>query len=448
MTLTESMRKLLKQLADDLCGVERELISEMTMSALAKQVLNDLHPRGATSHTVVTSERQQQIVFEVVKRVRQHPDFAHTPLHPMDDEHLGKFLRDEIAYARSRLRLAELEQYVDTQAFKRRGRRLALNELARRVMLDGIRVYEGELEKRHLLDHEGIVCKSLEVLDSQASPFNRFRSVLCDEVQDLSQLEMALLGKLTTPEGELMAIAENGLFLAGDGAQTIYKRGFTLRRLGIDVTNRSFCLKKNYRNTHEILKAAFGLVAEYEFADVDEDNVARPSEPEFAKRHGLRPLIIRCDSLDEEATAVADSVQSLLAMGQTAGQICIVGPSEHLRAKIHEALAAIGIGYTDLKQDVDYESERVKVSTIESAKGHEFGHVFIVGLVEGVLPMAEDELSREAARLYVAMTRAREGLTITYSPSSNYPPSRFLLAIQKDCDEAHCRSGRVVRIQT
>lgn len=451
VTLTESMRKLLDQLADELCGVERGLISTKTMSAAAKQVVEEVHPRRLTFFTVLSAERQAHLIAEIVTRVRQHDDFERTPMKPMGEEGLSKFLRDEIAYVRSRLRASEVDRYADTHAFRRQGRGLALNEVARRVVLDALRFYDAELEKRHTLDHEGIVREAIELLNgSDGLKFNRYRAVLCDEVQDLSQLEVALLAKLPTPTGHMMAAVEDGLFLVGDGAQTIYKRGFTLRSLGIDITGRSFTLKKNYRNTHEILKAAFGLIEQYEFADVDEDNIVRPSEPEFAKRHGARPLILRCDSPDQEALAIANSVQSLLTMGQTAGQICIVGPTEFLREKVRRALSRLRVEHADLRQDVNFESDRVKVSTIESAKGHEFGQVFIMGLVDGVLPASDaepEEISREAARLYVAMTRARDNLTISYSSSTGYPASRFLIAIQNDCDEAHIRNGDVVKLK-
>ncbi len=426
VTLTESMRKLLDQLADDLCGVERGLVVSMTMSAAAKDVVNELHARGLKFFTVPTPEQQSKLLSDVATQVRNHADFVRTPMKAMAFDDLAKFLREEVSYVRSRLLASELDRYADTQAFKRQGRGVALNEVSRRVVLEAMRLYDGELEKRYVLDHEGIVRTAIELLDGNGTgTFNKFRAVLCDEVQDLSQLEVALLGKLATPDGQAMAVAENGLFLVGDGAQTIYKRGFTLRSLGIDVTGRSFSLKKNYRNTHEILKAAFGLVSQYEFADVDEDNIAKPSEPEFAKRHGSRPLILRCNSPEQEATAVATSVRTLLTMGQTGGQICIVGPNEFLRGRVRNALASLGIAYADLKQDVDFESDRVKVSTIESAKGHEFGHVFIMGLVDGVLPAADaapEEIAREAARLYVAMTRARDNLTISYS--AGIPPTK------------------------
>lgn len=443
VTLTESMRKLFDRLADDLCGVERDLIVTMTMSALAKDVVHQLHPRSSSFYSLVFGERQERFLSSGAERMRASPDFGRTPFHGMDDTTLLTFLREEAPYVRGRLLNTDLEQYLDPHRFGRRGRGLRLSEVARRVVLDGIRAYEQQLTASSVLDPEGIVNEALNLLADKG--FNRFRCVLCDEVQDLSELEVALLGKLKTPEDEMISIAADGLFLAGDGAQSIYKRGFTLRRLGIDVTGRSFNLRKNYRNTYEILKAAFGLVSAYEFADVDEENVVKPSTPDFAKRHGSRPTILRCSSPREEATAVARAVHALLAMGQTPGQVCIVAGARQ-RAEVQEALTQLNVQHTDLKQDADFDSDLVKVSTIESAKGHEFASVFIMGLVEGVCPpsgVSDEELPREAARLYVAMTRARESLTISYSPWTGYPASRFLTSIQSDCDEALVRNGEV-----
>ncbi|MCY1242564.1 ATP-dependent DNA helicase Rep [compost metagenome] len=103
----------------------------------------------------------------------------------------------------------------------------------------------------------------------------------------------------------------------------------------------------------------------------------------------------------------------------------------------------------ELRNDVDYESDKVKISTIESAKGHEFSAVYIMGLVEGLLPangIEASELPREASRLYVAMTRAREKLVMTYSLRNGQAASRFLTAIQRDCDEGQLRNGEFRRI--
>ncbi|EMN5129335.1 ATP-dependent helicase [Burkholderia contaminans] len=449
VTLTESMRKLLERLADDLCGVERSLIVTKTMSMLAKDILHESYPNRATSPSPISTEQHSRFVEAAAIHIRQNREIAQTPFNLMNQDELQAFVRDEISYVRGRLLEKDFDLYGDAQEFQRRGRGVPLNQVGRRVVLDGIKFYVEKLQSGRLMDHEGFVSSAINLLENANRENGVFRCVLSDEVQDLSELDVALIGRLKTKDGDSISKVENGLFLAGDGAQSIYKRGFALRRLGIDIIGRSYSLKKNYRNTHEILKAAFGLVSQYEFADVDEENVSRPSTPEFAKRHGMRPLLLRCANPLEEANAIAANVKSLLAMGQTPGQICIIGPSVKTRDEVRRALESLDIQSAELRQDVDYESERVKVSTIESAKGHEFSSVFIMGLVEGVLPSAGigvDEVPREAARLYVAMTRARESLTITYSPTLNFSASRFLTAIQQDCDEAYLRDGELRRV--
>ncbi|PIT92708.1 MAG: hypothetical protein COU08_00910 [Candidatus Harrisonbacteria bacterium CG10_big_fil_rev_8_21_14_0_10_42_17] len=70
------------------------------------------------------------------------------------------------------------------------------------------------------------------------------------------------------------------------------------------------------------------------------------------------------------------------------------------------------------------------LTTIHLAKGLEFDHVFIVGCDEGILPhhrsfTSRDELEEERRLMYVAMTRARQGLSLSFS----HLPSRFLYEI-------------------
>lgn len=75
--------------------------------------------------------------------------------------------------------------------------------------------------------------------------------------------------------------------------------------------------------------------------------------------------------------------------------------------------------------------------TIHSAKGMEFEHVYLVGLVEDQLPSYQAvkkgpesrELQEERRNCFVAITRAQDSLTLTYSGSYwgwNRSPSRFL----------------------
>lgn len=313
VTLTESMRKLLDNLLNALCGAERSLIVTYTMNSLATDIIRRFHPRGETWYTMATQQRLQDIEGEAVRIVREHADFQKTPLTKLDGQRLARFVRDEISYVRGRLPMTEYDHYP-TKAFKRTGRIQPLGEVGRSVCLQAIRYWDQELNKSHTLDYEGIIQAAWAVVSRSEKLHNNglaLRSILVDEVQDLSQLEVRLLGQLRI-NGRPASAVGNGLFLVGDGAQTIYRRGFSLSSIGISVSRRSCVMKKNYRNSLEILKAAYGLIEDYEFTDIDEDSIQKPLEPDYATRHGDRPFIIKCRSLEEEADFVARQVQETI----------------------------------------------------------------------------------------------------------------------------------------
>ena len=82
--------------------------------------------------------------------------------------------------------------------------------------------------------------------------------------------------------------------------------------------------------------------------------------------------------------------------------------------------------------------------TMHSAKGLEFPSVFVVGMEDGLFPgnraMGEPEEMEEERRLcYVAMTRAKEKLTLTnarqrmlFGRTTPCMPSRFLKEIPEE----------------
>ena len=81
----------------------------------------------------------------------------------------------------------------------------------------------------------------------------------------------------------------------------------------------------------------------------------------------------------------------------------------------------------------------VTLSTVHAAKGLEWDYVFIIGLTEGYLPISyaktDAELREEQRLLYVAITRARKELTLSWSradihSSRDREPSRFLALLQ------------------
>ena len=80
------------------------------------------------------------------------------------------------------------------------------------------------------------------------------------------------------------------------------------------------------------------------------------------------------------------------------------------------------------RSNVEPEGNAVVLSSIHSAKGLEWSHVFVPRLREGVLPISyaleSEKLMDEERRLfYVAVTRAKESLNLSYAGSDS---SRFL----------------------
>ena len=99
--------------------------------------------------------------------------------------------------------------------------------------------------------------------------------------------------------------------------------------------------------------------------------------------------------------------------------------------------------YTDL-DSVEASDDCVTMMTIHSAKGLEFPVVYVVGMEEGIFPGSsaqydQEELEEERRLCYVAMTRAKEKLTLTnarqrmlYGRTSTNRASRFLDEIPEE----------------
>jgi DNA helicase-2/ATP-dependent DNA helicase PcrA len=81
------------------------------------------------------------------------------------------------------------------------------------------------------------------------------------------------------------------------------------------------------------------------------------------------------------------------------------------------------INFSVLSRDIDFlglDQGKVPVITIHQSKGLEFDHVFLVGMNQGTFPRyREDQLEEQKRLFYVALTRAKEYLYLSYS---NFDP--------------------------
>ena len=120
---------------------------------------------------------------------------------------------------------------------------------------------------------------------------------------------------------------------------------------------------------------------------------------------------------------------------------------------LHGFLEEIAL-YTDIEQ-YDAEADAVVMMTMHSAKGLEFNHVCLVGFEEGLFPSSRsagsrEDLEEERRLCYVAITRAKQTLAISYARQrmlyghTTYGrPSQFL----DELPEELIQSNRKARVQ-
>ena len=320
------------------------------------------------------------------------------------------YWQEEVAHVLKGRGLSRFEQYDEME---RTGRRRPLGREMRGQVWRLYVAYEKALAKRGILDWEDVI------LEAEASlaevPLLGYSAVIVDEAQDLSCAMIRMLHSL-------VGDAPDGFTVVGDGQQTIYPGGYTLAEAGIAIAGRSVVLTRNYRNTVEIADFAATLVADDPVADIAGD--AATLERAEVVRHGVRPVYTVFASRSVHDRSLVERVRRIVedSGGSTSfGDIGVLALYSWHAREAAEALAAAAIPTVQLEKYDGRSVNAVKVGTIKRAKGLEFTEVLVVRtpphLVQaGLGPEADDAaLERRALQrreLYVAMTRARDGLWV------------------------------------
>lgn len=255
----------------------------------------------------------------------------------------------------------------------------------------------------------------------------RYDHVIADEAQDLGPSELRFLLALT---GD----APDHLLLAMDEGQRIYQRAFPMKTLGLNFQGRSTRLKLNYRTSRQIRELA-DRVLPGTIRDADEAVEQRLTLSRF---QGPPPEVVGLPDSEAEFTYLARWLEARFGEGFTPAEIAVftrhdpVTTAARVQTITGHAAAVVGQG------DEVADPSKISVSTMHRAKGLEFRAVAVVGLNDRALPSAqrlaeltdsgdqEDFIAQERHLLYVAATRARDWLLVTYSGEA----SRFLTPLE------------------
>ena len=312
----------------------------------------------------------------------------------------SRFLQEEADYVMGRFLPARFNDYLRARR-EGRGTTPRMEQPHRQALLDEvIRPYMDWKETQGLCDWNDL---AVELAQSQST--SPYHIVIVDEAQDFSANQVrAIMNHVTEPHSVTYIV---------DAVQRIYPRGFTSwREAGVDIVN-SYRLSTNYRNTKEIASFAHPLVADLPLHD---DGTL----PDFSscERSGSLPRLVlghfaqQMDYLISEIDHLSSSTEDSIAILHSRGWF----------GEVKRRLRSAGIQYSELTRSPEWPSgdEQVALSTMHSAKGLEFDHVYIVGLNAEVSPIGDDdETSEQHYRRLLAMAicRARKTVTISYKPS-------------------------------
>ena len=318
------------------------------------------------------------------------------------------YWKEEIAHVIKGRGITSFEAYA---GLARVGRRHRLTVDQRRDVWSLYERYDHCLRRRGVHDHADVIL--LAVASIKGQPLERYQSVIVDEAQDLTCAMVELLHLLVGDR-------QDGLTLIGDGQQTIYPGGYTLSELGISLSGRGVVLDVNHRNTAEILAFANDVVAGDEYNDIEGSSQQR-DDVGAVSRTGPPPTLSLHSSWTAHDQALVERVHEVTrGVGTSYGDVAVLAARHKEVDAAAQALRAAGIPVLGLDHYDGRSVDAVKVGTVKRAKGLEFKQVLLARvppelLSSGPAPTSESDRERrdlDRRELYVAMTRARDGLWV------------------------------------
>ncbi|MFT5682309.1 MAG: DNA replication ATP-dependent helicase Dna2 [Myxococcota bacterium] len=316
------------------------------------------------------------------------------------------------------MRIRSWQEYRSTP---RQGRGRALGGRQKKRIWSAFESVQQHIATAGQQTWDGLFYTVIEQLNADSSL--RYDHVIIDEAQDFGLCGLRLLRALANPgPGDLM--------LCADAGQRIYKGRFSLIGAGIDVRGRSKRLRVNYRTTEQIRSFSDHIVPTKITTDDGEEDRRSSS-----LHSGPAPERIGCDTKAEEIVALTGWLKARLDEGMAPGEIAIFARSRlMLTRRARPALEAAGLSWEMLSKDPPLTPTTVTLATMHQCKGLEFKAVAVVGCDADALPSkralasAADGGDKDAIRaqerslLYVACTRARDRLLVTWTGT----PSPFL----------------------
>jgi DNA helicase-2/ATP-dependent DNA helicase PcrA len=306
--------------------------------------------------------------------------------------------------------------------------------------------YEVERSRRRLLDFDDLIVACADSLAGDAEFADairwRTRHLFVDEMQDVNPAQFRLLTALLSDEPDL--------FVVGDPNQSVY--GFN----GADPTllhnlpeilrgTKVIRLDENHRCTPQVVAVATAVLRQGETERGRSADSVDMADPRSSRVDGPVPSVIAHATDDEEAAWAAARAKRSRTPGRRWSSIAVLTRTNAQLGPVQAAMDAAGVpcqvAGTDLGPASDLRGARpshrrakdedeielvnrdaVVLTTFHRAKGLQWRTVLILGLSEGLMPIAsartEEAVDEERRLFYVALTRSEEELWCSWSARS------------------------------
>lgn len=236
----------------------------------------------------------------------------------------------------------------------------------------------------------------------------RYTHIIVDEGQDFSPMMIKSL---------VESVADNGSFtFFGDVAQQIYGSRLSWRDSGIDI-NKIWRFDINYRNPATITAFAKAITQnKYWRQDIDMvEAISQIAE-------GPKPILVEFSHKQHEISWIVDRA---ITIGKTASTVIVCRNRTDIDTLL-PLLKKKGCEAVEINRETPgfAHFKKVYLTTYHAAKGLEFDNVFIPYLSKDKFPnpdtissavSIEEVYADEIKLLYVAATRSKYGLYMTYS---------------------------------
>ena len=419
--LADDLRRQVAQLDQRLPFTEKLSEPGVMVSGLDRVARMILQQAGAKISPIA-----QEVIGQPRGRVLTYPkdNVWQEVLTLMGDElpeglRFADFLESEYELIVLPQRVTALKQYLRV---RRPGRGVALDRSKRAAVWKAMERYRDRSADLGVTSFDEQLALAAAWLDHEAAlgTPRPFRHVLVDEAQDLTPAHLQLLRALVEP-------GPDDLFLAEDSHQRIYGKKITLSHYGIQVRGRSRRLTRNYRTTRQNLDVAFGILDPGTYEDME----GQAEEHRYVSpRSGPDPLLLHATDRADELSKAAELLTVWLEQDRDSEDsapesIAILVRDRYQRDAVVNGLAQHGVEVRAVDREAAGRGRPV-VMTMHRAKGLEFRKVLLFDVSRSAIPRPlrdqqysdadrDDALLRERSLLYVAATRARDQLAISWS---------------------------------